>query len=82
MPLTLRWGTVTAVTQRLDELIRCEVDDVPCVAYPRQTGPVEVGDTVIVNTQARDLELGSGGFDVVYANLTRGLGLAAAGART
>ena len=47
----------------------------PCVAYPRQTGPVEVGDTVLVNTQGRDLGLGSGGFDIVYANLTRGLGL-------
>ena len=75
MALTLRWGTVTAVTQQLDELIRCEVDDTPCVAYPRQTGDVEVGDTVLVNTQARELELGSGGFDVLYANLTRGLGL-------
>lgn len=75
MALTLRWGTVTAVTQRLDELIRCEVDGTGAIAYPRQTGAVEVGDTVLVNTQARDLELGSGGFDVVYANLTRGLGL-------
>ena len=64
MALTLRWGTVTAVTQRLDELIRCEVDGNACIAYPRQTGPVEVGDTVLVNTQAQDLELGSGGFDV------------------
>ena len=75
MALTLRWGTVTAVTQRLDELIRCTVDGTDCIAYPRQTGPVEVGDTVLVNTQARDLELGSGGFDVLYANMTRGLGL-------
>jgi hypothetical protein len=73
--LTLRWGTVTSVTQRLDKLIRCDVDGSPSIAYPRQTGPVEVGDTVLVNTQARDLELGSGGFDIVYANLTRGLGL-------
>jgi Protein of unknown function (DUF3866) len=30
---------------------------------------------VLVNVQARELELGSGGFDVLYANLTRGLGL-------
>src|ERR671915_402049 len=37
---------------------------------------VEVGDDVLVNEQARLLELGSGGFDVLYANLTRGLGLA------
>lgn len=75
MMLTLRWGTVTAVTQRLDELIRCTVDGKECIAYPRQTGHVEVGDTVLVNTQALDLELGSGGFDVLYANMTRGLGL-------
>ena len=75
MALTLRWGTVTAVTQQLEELIRCEVDGRASIAYPRQTGPVETGDTVLVNTQGRELELGSGGFDIVYANLTRGLGL-------
>jgi hypothetical protein len=40
------------------------------------TGPVALGDEVVVNTQARDLALGSGGFDVLYLNLTRGLGLA------
>jgi hypothetical protein len=39
------------------------------------TGPVALGDEVVVNTQARDLGLGSGGFDVLYRNLTRGLGL-------
>jgi hypothetical protein len=66
---------VTAVTQRLDDIVRCEVDATPCISYPRQTGPVEVGDTVLVNTQARDLALGSGGFDIVCVNLTRGLGL-------
>jgi hypothetical protein len=78
MPLSLRWGHVTAVRERFDGLVRLEVDGTPCVAYPRLTGPVEEGDTVIINTQARDLELGSGGFDVLYANLTRGLGLPAA----
>jgi hypothetical protein len=36
-------------------------------------GASEVGDEVIVNVQALDLRLGSGGFDVVHANLTRGL---------
>ncbi len=75
MPLSLRWGHVTAVTERLEGLVRCEVDGSPCVAYTRLTGPVEVDDTVLVNTQARDLQLGSGGFDVLYANLTRGLSL-------
>jgi hypothetical protein len=56
--------------------VRLEVDGVPCVAYPRLTGEVEEGDDVVVNDQARALRLGSGGFDVLHANLTRGLGLA------
>ena len=37
---------------------------------------------MLVNTQAVELELGSGGFDVLYANLTRGLNLPAEEART
>lgn len=77
MPLSLRRGVVTSVVERLEELVRLEVDGVPCVAYPRLTGPVEAGDDVVVNEQARALALGSGGFDVLHANLTRGLGLAA-----
>lgn len=36
-------------------------------------GPLELGDELIVNTVALDLSLGSGGFDVVHVNLTRGL---------
>jgi hypothetical protein len=75
MPLSLRWGSVTSVRERLDGLVRLEVDGRPCIAYPRLTGPVEEDDVVLVNTQAVDLELGSGGFDVLYANLTRGLQL-------
>jgi hypothetical protein len=73
--LTLRRGRVTAIVERVEGLSRLEVDGEPCVAYPRLTGPVALGDEVIVNTQARELELGSGGFDVLYANLTRGLEL-------
>jgi hypothetical protein len=37
-------------------------------------GVAEVGDEVVVNVEARDLGLGSGGFDIVHVNLTRGLG--------
>jgi Protein of unknown function (DUF3866) len=77
MPLSLRRGTVTAIVERLEGLVRAEVDGLPCVAYPRLTGPVALGDEVLVNTQARELGLGSGGFDILYANLTRGLELAA-----
>jgi len=36
-------------------------------------GEMREGDEVVVNVAARDLGLGSGGFDVVHVNLTRGL---------
>lgn len=36
-------------------------------------GASQVGDELIVNTQGLDLGLGSGGFDIVHVNLTRGL---------
>ena len=36
-------------------------------------GVAQVGDELIVNVQALDLALGSGGFDIVHVNLTRGL---------
>lgn len=75
--LTLRRGVVTAVEERHEGLARLRVDDVPCVAYPALTGPVDLGDDVVVNVQARELGLGSGGFDVLYLNLTRGLDLPA-----
>ena len=71
MPLSLRRGRVT----RFLDTLRCEVDGAPCVVYRDVTGPLEEGDEVLVNVQARGLGLGSGGFDVVYANLTRGLEL-------
>lgn len=36
-------------------------------------GEMREGDEVVVNVAALDLRLGSGGFDVVHVNLTRGL---------
>src|SRR5919106_1211554 len=75
MALSLRRGAVTAILQRHEGLVRLEVDGVACVAYPTLTGPVAVGDDVVVNIQARALGLGSGGFDVLHTNLTRGLEL-------
>jgi Protein of unknown function (DUF3866) len=77
MPLSLRRGRVTGIQEEHEGLVRLEVDGAPCVAYPEVTGPVALDDEVLVNCQARELELGSGGFDVLYANLTRGLGLPA-----
>ncbi len=75
MPLSLRRGRVTRIAEEHEGLIRLEVDGAACVAYPQLTGTVAVGDEVLVNVQARELGLGSGGFDILHANLTRGLEL-------
>src|SRR3954463_10271564 len=77
MPLSLRRGRVSALVEQREGLVRLEVDGIACVAYPSLTGPVALDDEVLVNVQARELGLGSGGFDVLVANLTRGLALAA-----
>jgi hypothetical protein len=45
----------------------------PAIADTALTGPCTAGDEVIVNVEALDLGLGSGGFDIVHVNLTRGL---------
>ena len=75
--LVLREGVVTEVGPVAPE--QQLLVDVPgrgpraATADTALLGPCEVGDAVIVNTQAADLALGSGGFDVVHVNLTRGL---------
>src|SRR5205809_6986211 len=76
MALSLRRGTVTAIAEEHEGLVRCEVDGEACVAFPALTGAVALGDDVVVNVQGRQLGLGSGGFDLLHTNLTRGLGLA------
>jgi hypothetical protein len=49
--------------------VNCGDQERAAIAY----SAVEVGDDVVVNTAAADLGLGSGGFDIVHVNLTRGL---------
>ncbi len=45
----------------------------PAIADVALVGAAQTGDEVIVNTEALDLGLGSGGFDIVHVNLSRGL---------
>jgi hypothetical protein len=45
----------------------------PAIADVALVGASQVGDDVVVNVEALDLGLGSGGFDVIHVNLTRGL---------
>ena len=72
----LRRGPVASV-ERGGPAARVTVDVAgarrPAIAFTDLTGPVEIGDDVVVNVAAVDLALGSGGFDVVHVNLTRGL---------
>lgn len=81
-PLALRRGVVTALEgaeHRAPARVTVDVAGAerPALSYAELTGPVEIGDEVLVNVAAVDLALGSGGFDVVHANLTRGLDFAA-----
>jgi hypothetical protein len=77
--LKLRRGRVTAVREADDRIARLTVTLVgaaeprAAIAYPALTGPVQTGDDVVVNVEARDIGLGSGGFDIVHCNLTRGV---------
>jgi hypothetical protein len=76
MLLALRRGTVVSVDETGPATrVTVDVDGErrPAVAYVQLTGPIEQGDDVVVNVAALDLGLGSGGFDIVHVNLTRGL---------
>jgi hypothetical protein len=55
-------------------IVRVGDRDRPAWADPVLVEEAQEGDEVVVNTEALDLGLGSGGFDVVHLNLTRGLG--------
>ena len=68
--LKLRRGVVVG-----EDPLKVEIDGEarPAWADRGLVGEVREGDEVVVNTEALDLGLGSGGFDVVHVNLTRGL---------
>ena len=70
-----RTGAVVRLLEERRGLQRVEVDlgDGPERAYvlTQVTGPVGVGDRVVVNTTAVELGLGTGGWHVVHWNLAR-----------
>ena len=68
--LKLRRGVVVSA-----EPLTVEVDGAQRSAWADTglLGEMREGDEVVVNVEALDLGLGSGGFDVVHVNLTRGL---------
>lgn len=68
--LKLRRGVIVAA-----DPLTVEIDGERRPAWADEVllGEMREGDEVVVNVAALDLELGSGGFDVVHVNLTRGL---------
>jgi len=68
--LALRRGVIVAT-----DPLTVEIDGErrPAWADEALLGEMHEGDEVVVNVAALDLKLGSGGFDVVHVNLTRGL---------
>lgn len=72
-----RTVTVTEVLGERPGLTRVRVrgegrdTDERAYALTDVTGPVAVGDEVVVNTTAVDLELGTGGWHIVHWNLSR-----------
>jgi hypothetical protein len=69
--LDLRRGVVLSESPLIVEI---DGERRPAWADEVLLGEMREGDEVVVNAAALDLRLGSGGFDVVHVNLTRGLG--------
>ncbi|HZA84669.1 MAG TPA: DUF3866 family protein, partial [Actinomycetes bacterium] len=71
----IRNGRVTEVSDRrpgateLRVAIDGEAGEASAISYDQVTGPVEVGDRVVLNTTAVALGLGTGGFHVVMARV-------------
>ena len=75
--LTTRRAAVTAIAGAdsgcitFTALVQGENHPRSCVAYPALTGGVNVGDTVVLNTTATALGLGTGGVDFLISNDSR-----------
>ncbi|MFP5364055.1 MAG: DUF3866 family protein [Thermoleophilia bacterium] len=75
--LRLRRATVLSVgpAEPMEQRLAIQIGEArrTAVADVGLVGAAQPGDEVIVNVEALDLRLGSGGFDIVHCNLTRGL---------
>ncbi len=75
--LRLRRATVLAVgpAEPMEQRLAIQIGEErrTAIADVGLVGAAQPGDEVIVNVEALELRLGSGGFDIVHCNLTRGL---------
>lgn len=77
---TFRTAEVTALLSERTGLQRVDTDRGRAYALTALTGPVAVGDRVVLNTTAVDLGLGTGGWHVVHWNLAHDDGWSSPGA--
>lgn len=68
---TFRTAVVTELLSERAGFQRVDTDKGRAFVLTQLTGPVAVGDRVVVNTTAVDLGLGTGGWHVVHWNLAR-----------
>ncbi len=73
--MRLAWGSVVAIerpgaAQRLRVVVDDRAGDAFAICYAALTGPCAVGDRVLLNTVAVDLDLGTGGDHFVAARVT------------
>ena len=68
---SFRTGVVTELLSERPGLQRVMVDGEQAYVLTQLTGPVAVGDDVVINTTAVELGLGTGGWHVVHWNLSR-----------
>ena len=75
--LRLRRATVLAVgpAQPMEQRLAIQIGEErrTAIADVGLVGAAQAGDELIVNVEAVELGLGSGGFDIVHCNLSRGL---------
>ena len=64
-------GAVDSIVSERSGLQRILVGERRAYVLTQLTGPVAIGDEVVLNVTATDLRLGTGGWDVVHWNLTR-----------
>jgi hypothetical protein len=74
--ITQTYGSVTEVTSWDDDVQEITVSRssetvIRALNYVKLSGPVRVGDRVLLNSTARRLDLGTGGYDFVITNMSR-----------
>ncbi|KXG76820.1 DUF3866 family protein [Thermotalea metallivorans] len=73
--ISVRYGkAVEIISQKettMEVMVEIDNERYKAINYNRLTGFVEIGDTLLLNTTAVDLNLGTGGYHFVISNITK-----------